>query len=46
VQLVFHHSTLQNIALEMNIEISVEQLIHSFQHYKVSILYNVGEVGD
>ncbi len=42
MRLVFHHSKLQSIALEMNIEVSVEQLIHSFQHYKVSILYNVG----
>jgi hypothetical protein len=42
----FHHSNLQNIALNTSIEISVEHSTHFFQHDNLSMLYDVGQLRD
>ncbi len=42
----FHHSKLQNIALNTSIEISVEHSTHFFQHDNLSILYDAGQLRD
>jgi hypothetical protein len=42
----FHQSKLQTVALNRSIEISVEHSTHFFQHYNLSISYDVGQLPD